>query len=374
MIKRLYPGGKAKAFSITYDDGIAQDVRFVALLNKYGLKGTFNLNSQLMEQKFSWIHPNGMTVTRLGVEQVRGLYDGHEIASHTLTHPDLRDKTDEQLFWEIGEDKRRLEALFGREVAGFGVPFHYYDQRIADCVRRCGFEYGRNSELTHGYNPWEEPYFWRCGIFHLEPDFDEYMEGFFRTREELALCQIVGHSYDLDAENMWDKMERYLAAIAADPDVTCMTHLELVRYLKAMKQAVVSPNCIENRSGMTLWFEAEGQTVRLEPGQRCVIFNKLVRDKIPEVIRQAGAQPLVMTMDHQAYTAALHQKLDEETAELHEARNGEELADILEVLLALAADLGISPKELTEIYEKKHSQRGGFQQRLLLICRVDECL
>ena len=81
-----------------------------------------------------------------------------------------------------------------------------------------------------------------------------------------------------------------------------------------------------------------------------------------------------MTMDRQAYTAALHQKLDEETAEFHEARNGEELADILEVLLALAADLGISPKELKEIYEKKHTQRGGFQQRLLLICRVDECL
>ena len=65
MIKRLYPDGKAKAFNITYDDGILQDVRFVALLNKYGLKGTFNLNSQLMEEKFSWIHSNGMTVTRL---------------------------------------------------------------------------------------------------------------------------------------------------------------------------------------------------------------------------------------------------------------------------------------------------------------------
>ena len=65
MIRRLYPNGKPKAFNITYDDGIRQDVRFVALLNKYGLKGTFNLNFQLMEEKFFWIHPNGMTVTRL---------------------------------------------------------------------------------------------------------------------------------------------------------------------------------------------------------------------------------------------------------------------------------------------------------------------
>jgi predicted house-cleaning noncanonical NTP pyrophosphatase (MazG superfamily) len=374
MIKRLYPDGKAKAFNITYDDGILQDVRFVALLNKYGLKGTFNLNSQLMEEKFSWIHPNSMSVTRLGVQEVLGLYDGHEIASHTLTHPDLRDRSDEALAWEIGEDKRRLEALFGREVAGFGVPFHYYDQRVADCIRRCGFEYGRNSELTHCYSPWEDPYFWRCGIFHLEPQFDAYMEEFFRTEEELALCQIVGHSYDLDAENMWDKMEGYLARIAADPDVVSLTHLELVRYLKAMNQAVVTDHSVENRSGRTLWFAIEGQTVPLEPGQRCVIFNKLVRDKIPAVISQAGAKPFMRKLDAGDYTASLHRKLDEEVAEFHEAGNGEELADILEVLLALAADLGISPEELKQIYEKKHGQRGGFQERLLLICRVDECL
>ena len=143
MIVRCYPEGKQKAFNITYDDGILQDVRFVALLNKYGLKGTFNLNSALMEQKFEWIHETGMTVKRLGVAAVRHLYDGHEIASHTLTHPYLQDKTEEQLMWEIGEDKRRLEALFGREVAGFGVPFDYYDETIARCVQRCGFTYGR---------------------------------------------------------------------------------------------------------------------------------------------------------------------------------------------------------------------------------------
>ena len=55
---KLYPGGKKKAFNITYDDGVLQDERFVALLNKYGIKGTFNLNSQLMREEFSWVHPS----------------------------------------------------------------------------------------------------------------------------------------------------------------------------------------------------------------------------------------------------------------------------------------------------------------------------
>lgn len=268
MIRRCYPQGKTKAFNITYDDGILQDVRFVDLLNKYGLKGTFNLNSQLMEQEFEWIHPNGMTVKRLSKNMVRHLYDGHEIAAHTLTHPYLNNKTESELMWEIGEDKRRLEELFGREVAGFGVPFHFYDEKIADCVRQCGFEYGRMSELTHSYTPWQDPYFWCCGIFHLEPELDEFVERFFGTDEEMALCQIVGHSYDLDAENMWDKMERILARVAGNPSVCSVTHLELVRYLRAMEQAVVGEDFIDNLSRQSLWFRVDDEILELTAGQR----------------------------------------------------------------------------------------------------------
>ena len=59
MITKLYPNGKRKAFNITYDDGVLQDVRFVELMNKYGLKGTFNLNYGLMEQEFEWTHKRG---------------------------------------------------------------------------------------------------------------------------------------------------------------------------------------------------------------------------------------------------------------------------------------------------------------------------
>ena len=265
---RCYPGGRAKAFNITYDDGILQDVRFVALMNKYGLKGTFNLNSQLMEQEFEWVHPSGMIVKRLSKDAVRHLYDGHEIASHTLTHPFLNDKTEAELLWEIGEDKRRLEELFGREVAGFGVPFHFYDEKIAECVRKCGFEYGRMSEETRNYSPWQNPFFWNCGIFHLAPELDEYVDAFFRTEEELALCQIVGHSYDLDAENLWEKMECILSRMAGDDMVCSMTHLELVRYLRAMEQAVIGEDYIENPSGSTLWFQVDGQVLELAPNQR----------------------------------------------------------------------------------------------------------
>ena len=267
MVLRCYPQGKRKAFNITYDDGIEQDVRFVALLNRYGLKGTFNLNYRWMQEEFAWIHPNGMTVRRLGFDAVRHLYDGHEIASHTLTHPDLRDLSDAELQWEIGEDKRQLEAFFGREVAGFAVPFHYYDERIAECVRNCGFVYGRMSEESRNYSVRQNPYYWCCGIFHLAPELDAYVDGFFETKDELALCQIVGHSYDLDAENMWERMEAILRRIAEDPDVATMTHLELVRYLQAMEQVVMDEGIIRNPSEMELWFRIGDEICCVKPGE-----------------------------------------------------------------------------------------------------------
>ena len=120
---KLYPGGKKKAFNITYDDGVLQDERFVALLNRYGIKGTFNLNSQLMREEFSWVHPNGMNVTRLSPDRAKHLYDGHEVASHTLTHPYMHELSDEELYRQLKTDKDNLEKLFGREVKGFAVPF-----------------------------------------------------------------------------------------------------------------------------------------------------------------------------------------------------------------------------------------------------------
>ena len=260
-MRKCYPGGKRKAFNITYDDGVLQDIRFVALLNRYGLKGTFNLNSELMEQAFSWTHPNGMEVKRLSREAVRHLYDGHEIASHTLTHPYMSELPEWELMRQMGEDRRNLETLFDREVKGFAVPFSYYSDLIARCAENCGFEYARMSEFSGNYDPGSDWYYWKTGFYHIQPGLADFVAGFLNTERELAVCQIVGHSYDLDAEKLWGTMELICAAVSACEDVWSCTNLELVRYLKAMEQFDGV-----NRSNQTLWFEVDGRIISLLPG------------------------------------------------------------------------------------------------------------
>lgn len=263
MIKRLYPNGKKKVFNLTYDDGVLQDREFIQLLNKYGIKGTFNLNSELMKQEFAWIHPCGMVVKRLSCDAVQGLYDGHEIASHTLTHPNLQGMSAEQILRELSVDRDQLEDIFGIKISGFAVPFNYFSDLIAECAKIVGFEYARTSDMTGGYTPSEDVYHWQAGIFHLSPELDTYVDVFLETDEELACCQIVGHSYDFDAARRWEHMERLLFRVAGHEEVWYATHVELVRYLKAMKKAVISESSIRNLSDRSLWFEIDGKVVEI---------------------------------------------------------------------------------------------------------------
>ena len=100
-----------------------------------------------------------------------------------------------------------------------------------------------------------------------------------------------------------------------------------------------------------------------------MLYNKLVRDKIPEIIAQQGESANTRILNGKEYTVALEQKLDEETAEFHKEKNLEELADILEVVYALADDLGYTKDELLDMYNQKHEKRGGFQNRIFLISK-----
>lgn len=267
MIQRLYPGGKARAFSFSYDDGVLQDVRFVQLLNRYGLKGTFNLNSGLMRTQFEWTHENGMVVKRLSEREAEQLYAGHEVASHTLTHPYMENLSDGELLHQMVTDRRNLAELFDTEICGFAVPFLYYSDRIASCAEQSGFEYARISEESNDYSvPWDY-YYWRGSIFHWSKDLERFVDNFLVADQEMAMCQIVGHSYDLDVYHMWDTLERICCKVSLARDVCPMTNLELVRYTKAMRAAEVTDAFIRNLASIDIWFRVGEQVIQLHPGE-----------------------------------------------------------------------------------------------------------
>lgn len=97
------------------------------------------------------------------------------------------------------------------------------------------------------------------------------------------------------------------------------------------------------------------------------LYHKLVRDRIPEIIASSGRGCDIRILDDEAYLDALDQKLAEELAEYQESKSMEELADLLEVIHAVASARGSSMEEIESIRVKKASQRGAFDKRILLL-------
>ena len=97
-----------------------------------------------------------------------------------------------------------------------------------------------------------------------------------------------------------------------------------------------------------------------------LIYNKLVRDKIPEIIERSGKTAHIQILGDDEYVTALEKKLDEECAEFHKDKNVEELADIMEVVYALTKAIGSSPDELERVRKEKAEERGGFGKKIFL--------
>ena len=96
-------------------------------------------------------------------------------------------------------------------------------------------------------------------------------------------------------------------------------------------------------------------------------YNKLVRDRIPEIIEASGKTCKTVVLNDEEYLRMIDAKLDEELAEYHKDQNIEELADLMEVIYAAAAARGYSVEQLEQVRAEKAEKRGGFQKKILLV-------
>ena len=95
-------------------------------------------------------------------------------------------------------------------------------------------------------------------------------------------------------------------------------------------------------------------------------YNKLIRDKIPEIIKKKGGKPVVHIADEAEYWTKLKEKLSEEVEEFKKDENREELADIFEVIDAIVEYKKFDKKETEKIQKKKAEERGKFKKRIIL--------
>ena len=214
-----------KIFLLSFDDGTIWDKRFVELLNRYGMKATFNLNSGL--EDFVWNFEDRLAVRRQKLAQTVEQYRGHEVASHTLTHPWLNTLTPPQLSREVGEDCETIKTIFGLEEIGFGVPFTACDEREIRIIRKF-VSYIRLSAFADSFALPADPYHIPIHGLYNDPDIREKIAAFARSAQDVSLFVMAGHSYEFEALDHWKYIEELLQYIQSF-GFEIMTTMEFVK-------------------------------------------------------------------------------------------------------------------------------------------------
>lgn len=219
---------KNKAVTFSYDDGIGQDKRFVELLNRYGLKGTFNLNSGIMGENGSFMIGE-ISVNRLTADAIPELYRGHEIAVHTLTHPNLLELDDEAVRREISEDKANLERILGTKIRGMAYPYGTFDERIIKIARECGIEFSRTVMDAPDFAPQNNLMEFRATCHHKNPKLWELLDEFLSYEgDEPKIFCLWGHSYEFEVDNNWELIEEFCRRAYGRDDIFYGTNSEVL--------------------------------------------------------------------------------------------------------------------------------------------------
>ena len=227
--------GKMKAVTFSYDDGTTQDRRLIKLLDKYGLKCTFNLNSGLFHTARIKTY-GGISVPHVCFreEEICRIYGNHEIAAHTMTHPSLKNLPDVEVIREVEEDRLRLSDLAGYEVVGMAYPggSSQIDERVIHLVREhTGIRYARNTTSSFSFAPQTE-------LLNFSPTVFDYREPeqMFRLAEEFIAMEaktpqifyIWGHAYEMDFDDTWDRMEEFFRLISGHSDIFYGTNKQVL--------------------------------------------------------------------------------------------------------------------------------------------------
>ena len=148
--------GKKKAVTFSFDDGVSQDIRLIEIFNKYGLKGTFNLNSGFLGLDGT-LDRNGRTVRhdKIAEDKIKEVYKGHEVAVHTLTHPNLTGLEKDEIIRQVECDRERLSEICGYEVVSMAYPCGGVnnDDRVAEIIKNnTGVRFARGLDSTYSFD------------------------------------------------------------------------------------------------------------------------------------------------------------------------------------------------------------------------------
>ena len=224
--------GKKKAITFSYDDAVTQDIRLIEILDKYGLKATFNLNSELLGMDGKLIR-EGKEINHIKnpASKIARIYKNHEVAAHTLTHPHLPPLSDDEVVRQVERDRLNLSELVGYEVVGMAYPGGGMNNndRVARLIKsHTGIRYARTISLGYSFLPQADLYRYKPTAFHLDFEDNYRLADDFFNRETEGVFYIWGHAYEFDIHDTWGKFEDFCKYVSGRDDVFYGTNKEIL--------------------------------------------------------------------------------------------------------------------------------------------------
>lgn len=230
-----------KAFTMSYDDGVFQDRRLVHLMNKYGIKATFNLNSGLIQKSEPerWTGERVMRFYRNRVPSVRmigddlpELYQGHEVAIHGVNHIQLKEATKDETVKELLDDQKALSEMFGYKIEGAAFAYGQTNEFAPEILKSAGIKYSRACVTTGNFDPWDDMYFYNGTCHHADEKLFDLAKQFIELKADSPqIFYVWGHSYEFDYdEAMWDRIEEFFKLISGHDDILYGTNIEVFKH------------------------------------------------------------------------------------------------------------------------------------------------
>ncbi|WP_091493866.1 polysaccharide deacetylase family protein [Amphibacillus marinus] len=260
-----FPEGKHKVLTFSYDDGRAADKRLVELFNRYQLRATFHLNSGFIQEDIQGIHDD-----YLKSYQLRNLFNGHEVACHTVTHPTIARTPVEHVADQLITDRKNLEKVMGYPVQGFSYPNGSYNPAIIEMLPNVGIKYARVVGSSEQFAIPDDFYQWQATCHHNNRllELGEQFKSLGKV-QYLYMMSVWGHSFEFDRDDNWSLIEAFCEQMASQTDIWFATNIEIVRYLEAAKQLVIGLNgdFAYNPTAIPVWINVNGLISQIAPGE-----------------------------------------------------------------------------------------------------------
>lgn len=259
-IYTCFPGGKHKVLTMSYDDGKHADRKLVSIFNKYGIRGTFHINAGLFDDE-----------RRIKPNELKELYQGHEVACHTYTHPTIARCPMEQIVRQVLDDREGLEKIMGYPVRGLSYPNGSYNKEIIEVLPKLGIKYSRVVGNTDEFAMPENYLAWKatCHHNHNLMELGQQFIDLHKT-QYLYMMYVWGHSYEFDDKNNWDLIEDFCKLVSGKEDIWYATNIQIVDYMEAAErlQFAADMSFVYNPSVQSVWLSVNKEMIEVKGGEQ----------------------------------------------------------------------------------------------------------